>query len=165
MKIIIIYIVIAIIVFCMGFYSGFVLLNNYLSKEMKEIKEFNNKHFELYLMTIQWFQNYLADRRVGEYLNSKGYKRIAIYGVSYIGDTLIKELEKSDIQIGYLIDNNKSHLSDKYHTYKSTDTLEDVDIVIVTPITYYEQIKEELKERVNCPIISYRQIVNDMQQE
>lgn len=155
----VILILIVVIVFVSGVFVGFILLNSYSSRDKKLITEYNNKHLKLYIITIQWFQNYLKGKRIKDFLEERGYSKIAIYGISYIGETLIYELEDSKIEISYLVDNNRSYLSGKYKVYTSDSELETVDAIIVTPITYYEQIKEQLSSRVSFPIISFEDIV------
>ena len=43
------------------------------------------------------------------------------------------------------------------------DSLEAVDVIVVTPITSFFEIEDELSKKVSCPIISIEDVIFDMQ--
>ena len=69
-----------------------------------------------------------------------GYKEIAIYGMSYAGETLLNELIESDIKIIYGIDKGADSIYSEIEVVKPTDKLKKVDAIVVTSITYFEEI-------------------------
>ena len=42
------------------------------------------------------------------------------------------------------------------------DDLETVDVIVVTAITFYEEVKEQLSEKLDCPIISLEDILYEI---
>jgi len=42
------------------------------------------------------------------------------------------------------------------------DSLEDVDVVIVTAITFFDEIETKLSEKLDCPIISLEDILYEV---
>jgi hypothetical protein len=42
------------------------------------------------------------------------------------------------------------------------DELEEVDTIVVTAITYLDELEEKFLEKVNCPIISIEDILYDI---
>ena len=116
------------------------------------------KHLALFLMMNKWVKVKQEGKNLSSYFMEHGYKRIAIYGMSYAGETLISELKDSDIELAYGIDQKKGLYS--YIDILSLDeNLPEVDAVVVTAITFFDEIEEALAEKVSCPIISLEDIL------
>lgn len=93
------------------------------------------------------------------YFKRNGYKRIAIYGMSYVGETLLEELKRTEVQVAYAIDQNKRNIPTDIEVVSAEDFLGDVDAIVVTAISFFDEIKDVLKDKVNCPIISLEDII------
>lgn len=123
-----------------------------------KIQAKSDKHLALFLMMNKWVKVKQEGKNLSSYFTEHGYKRIAIYGMSYAGETLINELKDSDIELVYGIDQKKGLYS--YIDILSLDEdLPEVDAVIVTAITFFDEIEEMLSEKVSCPIISLEDIL------
>jgi hypothetical protein len=99
---------------------------------------------------------------VADYLQTHGYKKIAIYGMSYVGETLVEELKNSDVEIAYVIDRNADNISVDFKIVSGEGQLDDVDAVIVTPVFFFSDIEEELSDKLDCPIISIEDILFEL---
>ena len=42
------------------------------------------------------------------------------------------------------------------------DTLDDVDAIVVTAVTFFDEIEDELHKKVNCPILSLEDILYEV---
>lgn len=123
-----------------------------------KIQAKSDKHLALFLMMNKWVKVKQEGKNLSSYFMEHGYKRIAIYGMSYAGETLISELKDSDIELAYGIDQKKGLYS--YIDILSLDeNLPEVDAVVVTAITFFDEIEEALAEKVSCPIISLEDIL------
>ncbi len=69
---------------------------------------------------------------IESYLISKGWNVIAIYGMGYLGECLYEELENTDIQVLYGIDQSARDYMEEFHVYQINEQLENVDMIIVT---------------------------------
>lgn len=126
-----------------------------------------NKHLQLFLMMNQWVGIKQEGKNLSAYFERNGYKRIAIYGMSYAGCTLYDELLSSDIEIAYLIDQNVQKAISLGKGFGAEfvsmdDSLEEVDVIVVTPITFFEEIAENLRKKIDCPIVSLKAILDEM---
>lgn len=92
-------------------------------------------------------------------LSSKKIESVAIYGYAQLGKKLEEELDKTKIQIKYIIDQKAPLLNSKKPIYTLGDKLEKVDAVIVTPIDLYESIYEQLKEKCKTEIMDLAWLV------
>lgn len=103
-----------------------------------------------YDIQTQWIKNLQNKKRVDEYFNEYGMKRIAIYGKGKLGIALYQELKKSDIEVAYFIDSmveEKSEIENGLYVVPLTDLRKEkkVDAIVVTPTFEIQLIKKEIK--------------------
>ena len=122
----------------------------------------SEKHLSLYLMMNQWVKVKQENKSIAEYLAKHGYKEIAIYGMNYVGETLWNELAGSDICVQYGIDKNADIIYLDVEVLHPDEELQQVDAVIVTAITFYDEIADSLSEKLDCPILSLEDILNEI---
>ena len=126
-------------------------------------KALADKHLNLFLLMNQWVKVKQEGKSIADYLKKSGYKKIAIYGISYVAETLIEELQNTEIEVAYGIDKNGGGICSADIDICSMDEeLGEVDAVIVTAITFFDEIEEELSSRMNCPIISLEDVLYDI---
>lgn len=131
-------------------------------KEEKRLDkmEDNYKKFEFfYKLLITWVEMKQEGKNLAEYFEYNNIKSIAIYGMKELGERLVKELEGSDIEIKYIIDQNADKIETQYKKVKPDDDLEPVDAIVVTAIYYFQDIEEKLSKKVDCEIISLEDAV------
>ena len=131
-------------------------------KEVQKWKDYSNKHLALYKMMCQWVTVKQDGTNLAEYFEKNGYKRIAIYGMSFAGDTLANELRDTNVRVVYGIDQNAATLYADFDIVTMEDNLEEVDVVVVTAITFFDEIAEELSAKINCPIISLEDVLYEI---
>ena len=147
-----------------GIAVGAAGIRKFMGKRVENIKNLSDKHLDLFLMMNQWVKVKQDGKNLSQYFEKAGYKNIAIYGMSYAGETLVDELKNTDINVAYGID--KKSASKYYYTaidiLSTDDDLEPVDVVVVTAITFFDEIEEKLSEKVSCPIISLEDILYEV---
>ena len=137
-------------------------LGHMYGKALDEKKKLSDKHLALFLMMNQWVKVKQEGKSLREFFEKKGYKKIAIYGMSYAGETLVRELESTDIEIAYGIDKNADSLYMNIDIVSLDEDLEKVDVVVVTAITFFDEIQEALCKKLDCPIISLEDILYEV---
>lgn len=159
------YICIIIFTIC-GFLAGVVLVSETLlrqtiSKYQKE-KKLSEKHFELYMLMNDWTHAKQKGKNLADYFRLHHYKRVAIYGMNYVGETLISELKDSDIQIVCGIDQNAENLSADISVVAPSEYQDCADVIVVTPITFFDDIYENMVQKVSSPIVSMEDILYEV---
>lgn len=127
--------------------------------KMNTAQSMSDKHLALYLMMNQWVKVKQEGKNLSSYFEKNGYKKIAIYGMNYAGETLLSELKGAEIQVSYAIDRNANTICADIDVVTIDDELEDVDAIVVTPITFFNEIEEALSDKVSCPIVSLKDIL------
>lgn len=130
--------------------------------KVAEKQEMSDKHFALFLLMNQWVKVQQEGKSIADYFDRQGYKEIAVYGMSYAGETLIRELKNTNIHVAYGIDKNAESIYADVDVISMNEEFKDVDVVVVTAITFFDEIKEELAGKVECPIVSLEDILYGM---
>lgn len=135
---------------------------NISCKETAKVQKMSDKHLELFKMMNQWVRVKQEEKNLSDFFEKKGYKKIAIYGMSYAGETLVNELRETNIQVLYGIDQLAERLYAEIDIVTLDDDLKEVDAIVVTAITFFNEIEEMLSKKLNCPIISLEDILYDI---
>lgn len=128
-------------------------------KECEKYRSFADKHLEMFLLLDRWIQNKQEGKEIGDYLKKNGFENVIIYGMSYIGKLLYKELANEDITIKYLIDQKENIIFNGIEVKNIKDKIDSADVIIVTSIYYFEEIEEKIGVKFDCPIVSFADIV------
>ena len=131
-----------------------------ISKDVKNYRDQSEKHLHLFLMMNQWVKNKQENKSIAVYLEKKGYMKIAIYGMSYAGETLVDELAGSNIKVEYGIDKNAVYTS--VDVVSPEDELKEVDAVVVTAVAFFEEVEALLADKMSCPVISLEDILYEI---
>lgn len=116
----------------------------------------------LVLMLDKWLALKQEGRKFDSFFSKLGYSRIAIYGYGVLGNHLVTELEGSKTEVAYLIDREKKHAYSGVPVYSMEDSLESVDVIVVTVALHFDTIVNELKKKVQSPIIALDDILEEL---
>lgn len=133
-----------------------------MSRKSEESKAMSDKHLELFRMMNQWVRIKQENKNLAEYFERHGFYRVAVYGMSYAGETLVDELKNTKIEVAYGIDRNADSIYSEVELFTGADELGVVDAVVVTAITRFDEIKENLRGKVNCQIISLEDVIYEV---
>lgn len=142
-----------------GTLFGAITMGRYAGKKINRLTDMSDKHLTLFLMMDQWIKIKQQGKDVARYLKDKEYNNIAVYGMSYAGKTLVEELKGSEIQVKYGIDNRADPGYTEIDIMSLNNELKKVDAVIVTAITFFDEIERKLSKKINCPVISLEDIL------
>lgn len=145
-----------------GAAAGAVGTGKTIGKQVNENKQMSDKHLALFLMMNQWVKVKQEGKNLASYFEKEGYKEIAIYGMSYAGETLVEELEGSNIKIKYGIDRKADNIYADIDIVSPDDSLDEVDAIVVTSITFFDEIEAKLSEKIDCPIVSLEDILYEV---
>ena len=146
----------------LGVIIGMTVTKKVDRKDTKRLKDLSNKHLSLFLMMNQWVKVKQEGKSLDAYFEGKGIKKIAIYGMSYAGETLLAELRESSVEVAYGIDKKSNSLYADIDIISMDNEMDEVDAVVVTAITFFDEIEEKLQQKINCPIISLEEILYEI---
>ena len=108
-----------------------------LESEIQKFKLF-------YHVMSKWMLN--GANNIVEKLAEKNVDTYIIYGYAELGRILKKQLELAGFQLLYVFDKKMMLPTDGIKFYRPQPGLPEADIIIVTAVYYYEEIKKELSE-------------------
>lgn len=142
-----------------GVAAGAGITGKIQGKKLDETQKLSTKHLKLFEMMNRWVRLKQEGKNLSAYFEKYDYQRIAIYGMSYAGETLVEELKGTGIEVVYGIDRRADSLYTDVDILTMDDVLEEVDAVVVTAITFFDEIEKALSEKISCPIISLDDII------
>lgn len=138
---------------------GAAAAGNVFNKKAVKEAQFAQKHLAIMQVMNQWIIVKQSEKSLVDFFSSNNYKNIAIYGMSYLGERLVDELENTDVEVKYAIDKNSDNIYAPFDVYTPDDDLPEVDAIVVTPFFFFDDIERKLEEKVNCPIVSIEDVV------
>lgn len=133
-----------------------------MERKVNKEHQMSEKHLTIVKVFNRWMRNKQEKKEIVKYLEQRGYQSIAIYGMSFLGERLLDEMKGSGIIVKYAIDRNAENIRSKVKVNNLADELPEVDAIIVTAVYFFEEIKETISQKVNCPIISLEDIVYEV---
>ena len=130
--------------------------------ELKNTRLESEKYSELFLLMNEWVYIKQQGKDFKDYFKNHSYKKIAIYGMSHVGKLLLSELRGTDIVVTSGMDKNISGNYEGLPIVSPDNFSDNVDMIVVTPVFYFDNIAEMLSKKINCPIISIETIINEM---
>ncbi|NRT73688.1 hypothetical protein [Clostridium beijerinckii] len=139
---------------------------HFVYREINKKKFESDQYLSYYGLMNKWLNLKLDNIYIEKYFIHNSYNRIGIYGCGNIGINLFKELNKSSVNVICFIDKYKREVSKKQTPIIGIRELEkynDLDLIVVTPINSYEEIKKELSLFYNNKkIVSIKEIIDNL---
>ena len=110
----------------------------------------------------QWLKIQNDGYSVESFFKEKGYKKIAIYGVSELGNRLAEALVPTEIEVVYGIDRNVCVAFSEIINIKGLEEekwFDGIDCIVVTPVHVFEEVGEALKRKSDCDIVSLEEVI------
>lgn len=100
---------------------------------------------------VEWVENGIDSNYLEKYFTRRKQNKIAIYGTGTLGEIFYRTIKDAEIEIAYFIDKSlggKDAEVDGIPVYdlSSVEELPPVDSIVITPVFYCEDIKDELEE-------------------
>ena len=145
-----------------GLVSGIIYIQKKSYQDAEKWKQFSDKHLELFLLMIEWMKVKHKGKNIEDYFIREGFQTAAIYGMSYVGECLAGELKGSHVEIKYAVDQKKKGDYQGIKIIHSLEELQEVDVIIVTAVSYFDEIQGSLMEKTSIPIVSLTDILLDI---
>ena len=113
-------------------------------------------------LTMKWLNMKIKHQSLVSCLTKRNYNTIAVYGMGNIGELFISELKESEVKIAYCIDRNAENIFCDHSIVTPDSELQDVDAVIVTAVSWFDEIEQDLTQKLDCPVISIEDLFYDL---
>lgn len=155
----------AIIGFIIGLALCFFVSKKINNKIMLEKNEKLQKFVGYFELMNIWLELMESNKSVSSYFMSNGYKKIGIYGAGKLGAHLYEQIKNCDIELAYFIDRNIIPFGNNIKVLSMDDDFEDVDVIVVTPVFDYINIRKKLKDKCEYKIVSVEDVLYETYEE
>ncbi len=141
------------------YFSGYICGIKSESQKILRMKICSDKYLYQLKLAVKWIKD---TSKIITYLSDYKNKKICIYGMSYFGDCLVELLRSNNFEVMFGIDRNAKQLFNKYiPIYDLNCHINEVDVIIVTAVECYPEIKDMLSKKVerNIEIVSLEDIL------
>lgn len=149
-----------ILILLMGILTFVLELNR--KKKINSIKELSDKHLRMFKMMNRWVEIRQEGKSIGSFFVDNKYKTVIIYGMHYTGERLLQELKETSISVICGIDRNADHIYSDIDIINCEDSIPDSDVIVVTAISFFDEIETLLSQKVKCPIVSLEDIIYEI---
>ena len=116
--------------------------------------------FERYFKLMdRWVSTFERKEKIENYFADMQMKTIAIYGDGILGKHLNKCLSNSQVYVSYFIDRNSELFRSEDPKKYLKEHFPEAEAVVVTPIMEYKDIRRNLKQIYEVPIISLEEVI------
>lgn len=117
---------------------------DFLDRKAMELENEAQKFKLFYHVLTRWMLN--GENCIADKLAKKNVSTYVVYGYAELGKILRKQLEPEGFELLYIFDQKMTDATDGIKIYKPQAGLPDADIIIVTAVYYYEEIRKELSK-------------------
>lgn len=155
-------IIFAVIFLILGCVVGVLISGNALIAEIRQEKCLASKQFSFCELYDRWLEIRDEGQHLKKYFETEGYQSVAIYGMGQIGKRLYIELIQERVNVLYAIDRRRIRSEFEVECLSPDNDLPDVDVIVVTAICDYHEIKRMLEKKITCPIVSLEDIIHSL---
>ena len=123
-----------------------------------------DKNYKLYQTSIKWLRLKQSGKQISQYLGQKGCHTVAIYGMSYMGQTLADELADGKVKALYGIDQNAGNQKWTIKIYKPSDKIKPVDLIINTTTIDNSIILHGMAKK-NIPMVAFDELIDQLMRQ
>ena len=123
-----------------------------------------DKNYKLYQTSIKWLRLKQSGKQISQYLSQKGCHTVAIYGMSYMGQTLADELADGKVKALYGIDQNAGNQKWTIKIYKPSDKIKPVDLIINTTTIDNSIILHGMAKK-NIPMVAFDELIDQLMRQ
>lgn len=143
-----------------------------LESQIKDIRCKKNYNCEdilkfrtMFLLMHDWMQLRNRGICICEYMKSRGYVKVAIHGMGYIGECLYQEIYNEGMQVAYAIDRSARDIRKKLKIIRLEDEFEKVDLIITTVMGDMTEDIKALERKGRCPVLKFSHILMELGQK
>lgn len=118
------------------------------------------KKYKNYFRVLErWLTLKEQKKNLSEFLISRGYQEIAIYGWGILGKHLYEELKDTEIKVLYAVDRQKGEESSQVKLILPEEAWKRADAIVVTATFDFANIRQFAKQKTDMEVLSLEELV------
>lgn len=143
---------------------GAVAVNYKRRRELDFCRQKSDKALREMKLFEQWLFVKQDGKQISDYFQKKAINTVAIYGMGNIGERLYDELKDQNVIVKYAVDQKGKRVCSEIEVHPGVDIgrMEKVDAVVVTTVHCFEEVKKNISEMTDIPVLSLEEILYEM---
>lgn len=139
--------------------AGAVLTKQKDKKIIRQKEARIDKFYDYFQLTNRWLKLRNQGKSLSTFFMNQKCSSIAIYGIGEMGSRLYEELHAAGMKVSYVIDQKSACAYPLLPVYEMEEELPYADVIVVTPLFAYQEVKEQLMRRYDYPVISLSEVI------
>lgn len=139
-------------------------LEHVIESEQQRYICFLEKYRAMFFLYDKWMHLECYKECLSKYLYQQEIRKVAIYGMGYIGKQLVDRLKGTEILVCGAIDRNAGFIDSEVPVMRIGEFDKKPDLIIVTVIENTEKIIQDIEHEINIPAIAIQQLLESWEQ-
>lgn len=139
-------------------------LEHVIESEQQRYICFLEKYRAMFFLYDKWMHLECYKECLSKYLYQREIRKVAIYGMGYIGKQLVDRLKGTEILVCGAIDRNAGFIDSEVPVMRIGEFDKKPDLIIVTVIENTEKIIQDIEHEINIPAIAIQQLLESWEQ-
>lgn len=139
-------------------------LEHVIESEQQRYICFLEKYRAMFFLYDKWMHLECYKECLSKYLYQREIRKVAIYGMGYIGKQLVDRLKGTEIIVCGAIDRNAGFIDSEVPVMRLGEFDKKPDLIIVTVIGNTEKIIQDIEHEINIPAIAIQQLLESWEQ-
>lgn len=133
-------------------------VNSFEKKEINRLRNLISKQKSIINVLDKFTKATSVNAYIKNYFNQMGISSVAVYGLGFLGNHFIDELNKTDIKLKYGIDKSARNIKSTLDVFTLDDELPDVDAIVVLLPDIFPELYAQIRKNYSGMIISIEQV-------
>ncbi len=139
-------------------------LEQVIESEQQRYISFLEKYRAMFFIYDKWMHLECLKECLSKYLYQREIRKVAIYGMGFIGKQLVDRLKGTEILVCGAIDRNAGFIDSEVPVMRIGELDKKPDLIIVTVIENTEKIIQDIEHEINIPAVAIQQLLESWEQ-
>lgn len=139
-------------------------IENLIASEQQRYIGILEKYRKMFFLYDRWMELEWRLGSISEYLYDQKIRKVAIYGMGYIGMQLANRLKGTNISLIGAIDRNAGFINADVLVVRPEEFEQEADLVIITVLDNAEKILQDVKRQIDAPAVIIHQLMENWEQ-
>lgn len=140
------------------------MLENLIASEQQRYINILEKYRKMFFVCDRWMDLECHSGSISEYLYSQNIRKVAVYGMGYIGKQLVNRLKGTNVSLIGAIDRNAGFINTDIMVMRPEEFEQEADLVIITVLDNTEAVLQDVKKCFDIPAITINQLLENWRQ-
>lgn len=140
-------------------------LEGVIESEQQRYIDFLEKYRTMFFIYDKWMSLESRKKCLSAYLYKQKVRKVAVYGMGYIGKQLVDRLKGTEVLVCGSIDRNAAFIDAGIPIVRFEEFDEKPELIIVTVLENTKKIVQDIEERIKVSVVTIQQLLESWEEE